>query len=398
MDEPPRDKPIFSFYGDNFMGSTDALDALARNGVRGVLFLHPPDAAELKGFAGCRAVGIAGESRSQSPEWMRGALPAVFESLRQIGAPVVQYKVRPTFDSSPEAGSIGCALEIGQDVLAVPFVPVAPAAPALRCHAVFGNLFAADGDEIYRTDLRAHLARQTSRKAALMDILALGEPDAGARLERAIEERPGAVLFDGLDAASVEKSAALIWESRRTPPTGSWRCRGVAPRLPGARSSTLCTRGFSGIRLNAAQLPRTGSNGPYQEAVLAKALRHLSRGHSVVLCSAPGIPESGEVPDRRALASEMGKLLRAPIARSGVHRAVVAGSDTCSRAVRELEIAALTVLAPLAPGVPLCQAFAKGARSTGLELAFKAGAMGSDKFFEEVLRGGGKVMVSFGER
>jgi uncharacterized protein YgbK (DUF1537 family) len=154
MDELPRDKPIFSFYGDDFMGSTDVLDVLARNGVRGVLFLHPPDAAELKGFASCRAVGIAGESRSQSPEWMRSALPAVFESLRQIGAPIVQYKVCPAFDSSPEAGSVGCALEIGQDVLAVPFVPVAPAAPVLRRYAVFGNLFAADGDEIYRTDLR----------------------------------------------------------------------------------------------------------------------------------------------------------------------------------------------------------------------------------------------------
>ena len=109
----PPDKPIFSFYGDDFTGSTDALEALAASGVPAVLFLRPPDAADLREFGGCRAVGIAGESRSRSPEWMRDALPPVFERLREIGAPVVQYKVCSTFDSSPETGSIGCALEVG---------------------------------------------------------------------------------------------------------------------------------------------------------------------------------------------------------------------------------------------------------------------------------------------
>jgi uncharacterized protein YgbK (DUF1537 family) len=456
-DELPRDRPIFSFYGDDFTGSTDSLDALARNGIPSVLFLHPPREAELKGFARCRAVGIAGESRSQPPAWMRGALPAVFETLRRIGAPVVQYKVCSTFDSSPETGSIGCALEIGQDVLGVPFVPVVPAAPVLRRYLLFGNLFAAAGETVYRidrhptmrqhpvtpmdeADLRLHLARQTSRRVALMDLLALADPDARARLERLIEERAEAVLFDGLDAASLEKSAALIWESRRTPQcfvVGSsgfthamldyWRTRGWldgagagggasveagAGAGPGAATpphpadrivvmSGSCSpaterqiqhalhAGFSGVRLNAAQLARPGANGPYQEAVLAKALGQLSKGHSVVLYSALGPLESGAVPDRQALASEMGKLLRALIARSGVHRAVVAGGDTSSHAVRELEISALTFLAPLAPGAPLCQAFAQGARASGLELVLKGGQVGSDKFFEEVLRGVG---------
>jgi uncharacterized protein YgbK (DUF1537 family) len=261
-----------------------------------------------------------------------------------------------------------------------------------------------------------------------MDLLALAEPDARARLERLLEERPDAVLFDGLDSASLEKSAALIWESRRTPQSfvvGSsgfthammnyWRTRGWLD-APGAGAAAAtpahaadrivvmsgsCSpaterqiqhalrSGFSGIRLNAAQLARTGSNGPYQEAVLSKALGQLSKGHSVILYSALGPLESGQVHDRQALASEMGKLLRALIARSGVHRAVVAGGDTSSHAVRELEIAALTFLAPLAPGAPLCQAFAKGAQASGLELVLKGGQVGSDKFFEEVLRGAG---------
>ena len=175
----PGDKPIFSFYGDDFTGSTDALEALAANGVAAVLFLRSPDADDLAKFRECRAIGIAGESRSRPPEWMRGTLPTVFERLREIGAPVVQYKVCSTFDSSPETGSIGCALEIGQEVFGSRPVAVAPAAPLLERYVVFGNLFAAGGDGIYRIDrhpamrehpitpmdegdLLLHLGRQTA--------------------------------------------------------------------------------------------------------------------------------------------------------------------------------------------------------------------------------------------
>ena len=146
------DRPVFSFYGDDFTGSTDALEALAESGVETVLFLRTPDEDDLRQFGACRAIGIAGDSRSRSPEWMRSNLPAVFERLREIGAPVVQYKVCSTFDSSPEAGSIGCALEIGQDIFGVPWVPVVPAAPLLGRYVVFGNLFAAGGGAIHRID------------------------------------------------------------------------------------------------------------------------------------------------------------------------------------------------------------------------------------------------------
>src|SRR5215813_11316361 len=100
MDSLPHDRPVFSYYGDDFTGSTDALEALAVNGVETVLFLRVPGADELRAFAGYRAIGIAGDSRSRSPEWMRAVLPAVFERLRRFGAPVVQYKVCSTFDSS----------------------------------------------------------------------------------------------------------------------------------------------------------------------------------------------------------------------------------------------------------------------------------------------------------
>src|ERR1043166_1588371 len=135
--------PLFSFYGDDFTGSTDALEALAANGVPSVLFLEPPDERRLAAFPGCRAIGIAGESRSRPPDWMSANLPVIFGRLKAYGAPICQYKVCSTFDSSPHTGSIVRALEIGQDTFGTPWVPIAVAAPHLRRHLLFGSLFAA---------------------------------------------------------------------------------------------------------------------------------------------------------------------------------------------------------------------------------------------------------------
>ena len=134
--------PLFCFYGDDFTGSTDALEALASQGVETVLFPKPPDAALLAKFAECRAIGIAGESRSRGPGWMEAHLPAIFENLRQYGAPLCQYKVCSTFDSSPQFGSIGRAMEIGRGVFGNRWVPIAVAAPHLKRYVLFGNLFA----------------------------------------------------------------------------------------------------------------------------------------------------------------------------------------------------------------------------------------------------------------
>ncbi|HWD98908.1 MAG TPA: four-carbon acid sugar kinase family protein, partial [Bryobacteraceae bacterium] len=73
--------PLFSYYGDDFTGSTDALEALAMHGIHTVLFPGVPSPGRLKEFSSCHAVGIAGESRSRNPEWMRGNLPGVFGFL-----------------------------------------------------------------------------------------------------------------------------------------------------------------------------------------------------------------------------------------------------------------------------------------------------------------------------
>ena len=53
-------RPLISYYGDDFTGSTDVMEALASNGVETVLFLKKPDDAFLARFADARAFGLAG--------------------------------------------------------------------------------------------------------------------------------------------------------------------------------------------------------------------------------------------------------------------------------------------------------------------------------------------------
>lgn len=425
MEALPRERPIFCYYGDDFTGSTDSLDALARNGVPSVLFLHPPADSDLREFADCRAIGIAGDSRSRPPEWMRDNLPGVFARLREIGAPIVQYKVCSTFDSSPELGSIGCALEIGQEAFRVPYVPIVPAAPLLQRYVVFGHLFAAGEGAIHRidrhpamkqhpvtpmdeSDLGIHLARQTGRRLALVNLFAL----------RAncftFAANAGAILFDGLDPADAVQSARLIWDHRRTAQTfviGSsgfthglleyWQEQGLLPKavipsrarpadrllvLSGSCSpaterqiGSAVRDGFHGIRLN----PLLVGNEVYDDSTVSEATEILKSGDSLILYSALGQRGRVDITDRPALGSAMGRILRRVIDCTGVRRVLIAGGDTASHAVRELGISALTFAAPLAPGAPLCRAHGG---ACDLELILKGGQVGSECFFEEVLR------------
>src|SRR5262249_61371375 len=105
----------------------------------------PPTQGDLRAFPDCGAIGVAGESRSRPQEWMAALSPAVFEQIRKYGAPICQYKVCSPFDSSPRVGSIGRALEIGQQVFGPDYVPVVVTAPPLGRYVLFGNLFAAGG-------------------------------------------------------------------------------------------------------------------------------------------------------------------------------------------------------------------------------------------------------------
>ena len=174
---------LMAFYGDDFTGSADAMEALTLNGVPTVLFLGQPDPALLKGrLKSVRAVGVAGTSRTMTPSQMDGELPGQFQMLKDLGVPIIHYKVCATFDSSAKIGSIGYAADLAFRVIKPPFGVIAQGVPVIGRYVVFGNHFTTVGNKTYRLDrhpmmsrhpitpmdegdLRLHFAKQTNKKS-----------------------------------------------------------------------------------------------------------------------------------------------------------------------------------------------------------------------------------------
>jgi uncharacterized protein YgbK (DUF1537 family) len=424
--------PLFSWYGDDFTGSTDSLEVLASAGVDAVLFLDSPTREQLGRFAHCRAVGIAGESRSRGTAWMDAHLPAVFERLREIGAPLFQYKICSTFDSSPETGSIGRALELGREVFGNPWVPLAVGAPHLRRYVVFGNLFAVFDGANYRIDrhptmsrhpvtpmdegdLRRHLARQTTLPIGHVDVVALTSADPQMALEKQLAASPAAVLFDGLFDDSLLATGRLVWNNRPPFPAfcvGSsglthslmlhWREVGIIPQsfeVPPVREvdrmvavsgscSPVTEAQLRWAMANGYTALRVQPDGADIDGLLREAEGALEDRPGVILYTALGTADlNGSAPRGAELGKLLGTLLRELIRRTGVRRAAVAGGDTASHAVRELGIDALTFAGPLAPGSPLCRAHSSDPAIEGLELTLKGGQVGTTEFFDVVRKG-----------
>ncbi|MEC5408493.1 four-carbon acid sugar kinase family protein [Paraburkholderia sp. MPAMCS5] len=222
-----------AFYGDDFTGSTDALEVLAFAGLRCALFLKPPTRAQLAslGDRGFDAIGVAGDSRAMTPAEMDAALPGIFTAMRELHAPILHYKVCSTFDSSATIGSIGRVMEIARAHVTQGTIPIVAGTPALQRFCVFGNLFARSGTDgrIYRIDrhpimsahpvtpmdegdLLRHLARQT---ALPMTGFFLPNFDADnstldAAWQHALAANPAALLLDTATGAQLTQVGRLL--------------------------------------------------------------------------------------------------------------------------------------------------------------------------------------------
>lgn len=429
---------LYSFYADDFTGSTDVLEQLASNGVATVLYLGPPTPAQLAAFPEAQAVGIAGDSRSRSPEWMSEHLSEIFDALKRLQSPIVHYKVCSTFDSSPIHGSIGRAIEVGRGVFDSRFVPIVVGAPHLRRYVIFGNLFAAAPDGVtyridrhpmsrhpvtpmHEADLRVHLQAQTSLAMGLVDCEALRSGTTAEMLDREIASGKQVILFDTVDVDSLTMIGKILWEEAQERPLFSASSSGLTTALLSAmrneyllperletsdvgRAGSLLVisgscaeaterqlryalgRDFHGIALDPGALLAVDTADAARDAALQLAVASLTSGQDTILYTAFGLPSAPVHGER--LGNVLGSLLRDIIEHTGVRRVLLCGGDTASHAVQQLGLYALTWIANLQPGAPLCRAHAIDARDRvqNLELVLKGGQVGSDDFFD-VVRG-----------
>ncbi len=226
---------LLTYYGDDFTGSTDVMEAMSTHGVDTVLFTRVPHDDERARFPEAQAIGIAGTSRSQTPDWMDQHLPPVFAWLKGQGARFCLYKVCSTFDSAPKVGNIGRAIEIGRRVFGQGLTPLIVGAPQLKRYTSFGHLFAGYQGQTYRidrhpvmsrhpvtpmdeADLRLHLARQTDVPVTLVPLTALYTDDP-ASVDAALEGFSGIALIDVADPVSqINAGRQLLRLSHRTGP------------------------------------------------------------------------------------------------------------------------------------------------------------------------------------
>ena len=420
---------LISYYGDDFTGSTDVMEALASHGANTVLFTRLPTAEEFAPYADYQAIGLAGISRSQPPEWMDAHLPAAYGWLRSLNARFCHYKVCSTFDSAPHVGSIGRAADIGARVFAQAMVPLIVGAPQLKRFTFAGHLFAAYQGEVYRidrhpvmsrhpvtpmheADLRLHLAAQTDMPTILANgqwpatgLGLLDVDDATTQLEagKRLLDWPGGFVV-GSSGVEYALMKALVAE-------GKIPGHAAFPDLPAVAQTVVVSgsvsptterqikhalqHGFEAVPVDAVAL---AANQPgVREAAIAAALTILNTGKSPLVHTALG-PSSDEgerlnaiADGRKRIGEGLGAMLKAVLKATKLRRAIVAGGDSSSHALGQLDIFALTTRKPLpaTPGSPLCTASSSAADLNGIEIALKGGQLGGEDYFSALMTGKG---------
>ena len=338
---------LLAYYGDDFTGSTDALEFLSRAGIKTVLFIDTPTPKQLSRYEGLQAIGVAGMTRAMSPSEMEKVLVPAFEALKLLGVPHVHYKVCSTFDSSPTIGSIGKAANVGAQVFSAAFIPLLVAAPALGRYCTFGNLFARMGigsnGEIFRldrhpsmsrhpvtpadeSDLRLHLTKQTHQKIGLIDILtiALDEKQVNEKIQTEVNEGTEIILFDALrdedllpignlidkyadadrplfsiGSSGIEMALGKHWAQQSIAQSRTnWPHPGKAKALlvlsgscspiTAGQIGWALTNGFAGIAIDTAAIAEADNSAELLAAYAKQAAKLIQQGMSVIIHTSLG--------------------------------------------------------------------------------------------------------------
>lgn len=419
-------KLLLAYYGDDFTGSTDALEFICRAGAKAILFIEPPTIEQLKNYPDLDAYGVAGKTRSLAPNEMQTILLDAFAKMKATGVRHIHYKVCSTFDSSPTIGSIGKAIDCGAVIFKNKVIPVLGGMPALGRFCVFGNLFAKMGigsaGKIYRldrhpsmskhpvtpadeSDLRLHLGKQTNKKIGLIDIIqlkktaeeitteeevvlidALNEPHlekAGEWIDAQAKENE--IQFS-VGGSSIEMALGKYWNKEgKLSAKEEWEKIDIATPLlivsgscsPVTAAQIACAKanGFEEIILDAVKICK---DGIIEESIINEVNSLLEQQKNVIVHT--GDKQTNNLSSEK-LGTALGTIAKAAAEQSLVKRIIIAGGDTSSYAARAMEIEAVTMIAPFGFGAPLCKAISSNKSIDGLEVNFKGGQVGSESYF-----------------
>ncbi|MBL0268719.1 MAG: four-carbon acid sugar kinase family protein [Chitinophagaceae bacterium] len=423
---------LLAFYGDDFTGSTDALEFISRAGAEAVLFTEPPDSEQLNRFPDLQAYGIAGATRAMAPDQMEEDLLPAFKKMKASGAAFIHYKVCSTFDSSPTTGSIGKAIDCGSTVFGNALIPILGGTPSLGRYCLFAHLFARMGTvnngPVYRidrhpsmskhpvtpaaeSDLRLHIGGQTKKNIGSIDINQMQQ--SVQEWTSHLEKDTRVVILDALDSTHLQHTGEWLQELKSDQPVfcvgGSavedalgtyWNKSGILQPViswsdPEPAENLLVIAG-SCSPVTAKQMAVAAANGfslfeidpanPHEgkSRLITDLVQALQQNEKVILHSGKKLDNTIAA---ATLGSALGTIAKEVICLTKVHRLIVAGGDTSSYAARALEIEAVKMVGTWSAGAPLCRAYSSNKSIDGLQVNFKGGQVGNENYFLEAVRG-----------
>ncbi|MFD1415715.1 four-carbon acid sugar kinase family protein [Oceanobacillus jeddahense] len=441
-----KERLLLAFYGDDFTGSTDAMEALTLYGLNTVLFLEVPDKEVLTEFENVQCIGVAGTSRAKSPEGMHKELQPIFEKIAEINPQFFHYKVCSTFDSSPETGSIGYAADLASNYFKNQQYHLLVGVPQLGRYTVFGNHFAKKDDSIYRldrhpvvanhpvtpmseSDLKMHMSQQTDQKVGLIDIL---EVQGGQeRIRKKNEELMDCdiLLYDALEENHLDAFADYIL-SKQHPETqfligssgveyalgnawGSLSADHVWEENNSLNDDRVLVVSGSVSAITSEQMAYAKKEGFYLEQIpshyfgvdeiphefLKKVGKLIEAHHKVILYTADGPrdPAIAEMKEHLAkqgkeqeefgsiIGQNLGLWTKEIMEENTVDKLIIAGGDTSGFVMKELGIYALKVLSSISPGAPLCTAYSRNNVFHKMKVALKGGQLGGKDFYNRIV-------------
>ncbi len=416
-----------AFYGDDFTGSTDALECLTKAGAKAILFTEAPSLEELKAFPNLDAYGIAGKTRALVPNEMEIELTKAFEQMKNIGSKHIHYKICSTFDSSPEIGSIGKAIDCFKTVFGESLLPIFGGNPALGRYCIFGNLFAQMGigstGKIYRinqhpsmskhpitpmneADLCIHLGKQTDRKISLLNYIEQDKPiedwpnNHGIYLLDVINENQLLKIADWINAneikysvgsSSVEMAFSKYWHAQQIfSPTINWpTVQKASPLLVLSGSCSPITKnqiayalaqGFVEMPLQMKTCNGELGSGFSIECNFEEIENAINENQHVIVHTGK-IEQIADPLSAFDIGNLLGHIAKKALEKTNLKRIIIAGGDTSSYTARTMEITAVEMIAPVVIGAPLCKAYSNNKNVNGIEVNFKGGQVGSENYF-----------------
>lgn len=398
---------LLGCIGDDFTGSSDLANVLARQGMRTTLYSGIP---ETDAAPEVQAGIVALKSRTTPVAEAVAQSLAALEWLRAQGCRQILFKYCSTFDSTPE-GNIGPVAEALATALGAKASLACPAYPTLKRSIYQGHLFV--GDKLLSEsgmqnhpltpmtdpDLRRWLALQCKGPVGHLPL---------SVLRQGAEAVAGTLAgMEGLIVADAVEDADLVTLGRAVAGAplvtgGSGIALGLPANFGISPSTTEEWQGESGHCVVLCGSCSTATRGQIAahrgpafkiapETVMAGG---IAAADLVAWAGAQeGLPliYSSDAPEevaaaqrhfgREALAGKLDALF-AETARqlvaSGLRRLVVAGGETSGAVVEGLDLTAMEIGPEIAPGVPALRATGKP-----LVLALKSGNFGGPGFFAE---------------